>query len=249
MNSRIWSTIFAVLAILLVLFGTALGFGKAFHMELLVDTERISPTIAGADQRTELDLIKRLQAFEADEDFSLPELYDPESGIGRRISMLQDTEGVVQELMDYLGSYDPSLGADAGMFSGFRLLLDLVQTAKLLLTLLLVLIGICLLLSILKLVQRRQMAALLLTGIGAILVRILPPGLLSLFGICAPRLREAAAAAARYGIGFSATVSLTAIGMAQTLFAAAALLIAAAGLFTCRQTGSRGKSPTKSTNH
>ena len=232
MNSKVWSTIFAVLAILLLLFGAALGFGKAYHLELSVDTERISPTIAGADQRTELDLINRLHAFETDEDFSLPELFQSGSTIGKRLAMAEDTGGVVQELMDYLGSYDPSLGGDSGMFSGFQLLLDLVRTAKLLLVVLLALNGFLVLLAIFNLIWGKRLAALLLTGLGAILVGILPPGLLALFGICAPRLREAAAAAARYGIGFSAALRLTAVGMAQSLFAAAALFVIACGLFS-----------------
>ena len=228
---RVWGTIFAVLALLLVLFGAALGFGKAYHLKLQVDTEHISPTIAGADARTDLDLITRLQTFATDEDFSLPDLYDPESTVGQRLAMAEDTDGVVQEMMDYLSSYDPNLGGDTGMLAGVRLLLVLLGRAKLLLMGLVILTGVLLVLAVMKLLQRRQMTALLLAGVSALLVGSLPPGLLFLVRLCAPRLREAAAAAARYGIGFSATVRLTAVGLAQTLFAASALLFVACGLF------------------
>ena len=47
-----------------------------------MDTERISPTIAGAEARTALDLVNELNALSMDEDFALGELFQKQGQRG-----------------------------------------------------------------------------------------------------------------------------------------------------------------------
>lgn len=233
---------FGLVTVLLLLLALVLGFGKGYHLSVQVDTERVSPTLAGADERADFDLMRRLRDFSVETDFSLPELYDSESEIGKRLAAAGEIDSLVQQLTDYLGSFDASLAGQNGMGHGLRTLLAFVSDAKLLLALYAVLLAALLLLGVWLLARGKPMGALVLLGVTAVLVGLLPPALLTMVSRNAESLREAAAAAARYGVGFSATVSLNATGKAQTLAAAAALFTAAAGLFSMSLSPKRNRS-------
>lgn len=228
---RATAVIFLLTALLLTLLGAVLGLGNAYRVVLAVDTSRLSPTLLGADLRTDLKLQEQLDGLSMDEEISLPSLFDENSAVGVRLQSGQRLYETAQEMIDYLRSFDANLANDWDAFSGSWRVAQLVRSGKIAL---LVLAGVLLAAVILAAVcvfSGRPLGGCVLGAMAALLTGGLPLGLLLAVKQSAAGFDSALASAARYGIGFRLTVSLTATGKAEVYLGAAALAVTAAALF------------------
>lgn len=225
---------FLLATALLLAAATALGLGDAYHLRLTVDTERISPTFSGADLRADFNLLPQLSALSMDEDFSLPSLLREDSIIGQRLTQTKAVTNTVQDLLAYLGSYDARFGSEYGLVEGAQHILRMAENAKIAVfcgggVLLLVLA-----LFLWKLIAARALPAFAFGGLAALLLGLLPPTVLWGAMLLRERVQTALSAVSRYGVGVSARLTLTGVGKAQMLLAAAALFTVAGGLFLLR---------------
>lgn len=220
-------TLLLLASLLLLLMAGALSLGKAYHLTLDIDTERLSPTVAGADARTGLQLVSQLHALSMDEDIALPDLFDTSSALGTRFGSAASVSDTVQGIMDYLGSYDARLGSDRSLLQQISALLSMVDTAKTLLVLLAAVELVLLAIGAGLFFSGHSLPAGLLLGLDALLLGCLPPGILSAAQLLGKRFAGALAVAARYGVGFSATLRLTAAGRTLVFLCAGVLLLCA----------------------
>lgn len=230
---RLMVTLLLSAALLLLLAAAVLSVGKAYHLTLDIDTERLSPTVTGADARTGLQLTAQLQALSMDEDVALPDIFNESSALGSRFGSTAAVGDTVQGIMDYLGSYDARLGSDRSLLSEIGALLSSVEAARVLLVALGAAAVLLLAFGAGMVLTGRCASAGVLLGIDALLSGGLPPMLLWATRRLGARFSGALGVAARYGVGFSATLGLTAKGTAQVAVCACALLLIAAALILC----------------
>ena len=223
--------LFLLCTLALLILAGVLAQGRAYHLTLAVDMERISPTITGAEVRTDLDLAEGLQALDMDEDVSLKDLYRDGSPIRVRLDMAERLSGTVQEILYYLGSYDARFGTDTGLIDGTQNFLRLVERAGLLVLFYALLTAASFLIGVVLLLRGRYVGANQLFGLCALELGLLPLAVLAAAEAGAGQLAAILQAAAHYGVGISAGLTLTAVGKAQILFAAAALFTTAGAFF------------------
>lgn len=214
-----------LLALALLLAAVACGCGRAYHLRLAVDTERLSPTVAGADARTGLQLTSQLRALSMDGDVALADLFDPDSELGTRFGSTAAVGETVQGIMEYLGSYDARLGSDRSLLQQIDALLRRIALAKTALLLLSAAVGLLILTGVGLFLTGRDVGANLLLALAALPTSALPTLLLLGVQRLGARFSDALGVAARYGVGFTAELSLTRQGVLQAVFGAAALLL------------------------
>ena len=237
--------LFLVATLLLLILAGLLARGRAYHLNITVDLERLSPTISGAEVRTELDLVEDMEALSMDEDVSLLDLYREDSSLSSRLIRVRELSDTVQEILYYLGSYDARFGTDTGLIDGTRNLLQAVERAKLLLAVYALLIGAAFLGFVFALLFGKRTAACILGGLAALALGSLPLGVLAAAGAGAGSLGAVLSAAAHYGVGILAGLKLTALGKAQILFASAALFTTAGAFFALSSPGRPSARPTR----
>lgn len=241
---RATAVIFLLTALLLTLLGAALGLGNAYRVALTVDTSQLSPTLLGADLRTDLRLQEQLDALSMDEEISLASLFDEGSAVSARLQGGERLYETAKEMIDYLRSFDASLANDWDAFSGSWRAAQIVRSGKIALLALAGTLLAAVILAAVCVFAGRPLGGCVLGGFAALLTGGLPLGLLLAVERSAAGFDSALASAARYGIGFRLSVSLTATGKAEVYLGAAALAVVAAALFLL-PAARRRKSPAR----